>query len=139
MAEDPSRNTQEPYPWLLGAVTFSDAGRRKFKPLALPTQGLLFTSMASQSAMIWADAILTLSSECLKFVLNAAHGTTHFQSPSLEEKANASFPLWGFERQTLIHVLNSCSSALNLHRYNEEMRSLMRLLTSPKTIYLKQP
>ena len=56
-------------------ITSSDAGRRKSELLALPTQGLLFTTLADQSAVIWADAILTPSSECRKFVLNAAHGT----------------------------------------------------------------
>ena len=56
-------------------VTFSDAGRCKSELLALPTQGLLFTTLADQSAVIWADAILTLSRECLKFVLNVLNVT----------------------------------------------------------------
>ena len=91
----PSRNRRAHYPWLLGAesldpprnrralismatrsrVTSTDAARRKSELLALPTQGLFFTTLADQSAVIWADAIMSLSSECLKFVLNAAYDT----------------------------------------------------------------
>ena len=68
-------------------VTSSDAGKHKSELLALPTQGLLFSTMADQSAVIWADAILTLSSECLKFVLNAAHDSPpHYSNLQLRKK-----------------------------------------------------
>ena len=116
MVEDPSRNRRAPTMAARSRVTFSDAGRHKSEVLALPTQGLLFTTLADQSAVIWADAILTLSSECLKFLLNAVHDTQPHNHHIWKKNPNASCPVCGFQRQTLIHVLNNCSSALNFCR-----------------------
>ena len=64
MVEDPPHNRRALSLAARSRITFSEAGRRKSDQLALPTQGLLFTTMGDQPALIWADAILTFSSLC---------------------------------------------------------------------------
>ena len=61
-------------------VASSDATRSKSELLDLSTQGLWFTTFADESALIRADAVLILPSECFKFVLNAADDTLPYNT-----------------------------------------------------------
>ena len=67
----------------------------------------------------WANTIQSLQSQQMRFVLNAAEDTLpHNANLHLwGKKETAACPLCG-ERQTLIHMLNNCRVALDLHRYN---------------------
>ena len=74
----------------------------------------------------------------MRFVLNAAVDTlAHNANLHLwGKKETDACPLCG-ERQTLIHVLNNCRVALDLHRYNPRHDSVLNILAD--TIKEKLP
>ena len=89
-------------------------------------------------AHIWAAAVAALSSETMKFVLNAATDTLpHNANLALWRGLNDSCRLCG-HRQTLSNVLNHCEVALNLPspqpspRYHPRNYGLI-LLSQPST------
>ena len=88
---------------------------------SLQCQGQVFRC-CEDTARIWSSVVQKLPSELLKFSLNAVQDTLpHNENLSRWRKndsLSSSCKLCG-ERQTLLHVLNSCPKALSLRRYNE--------------------
>ena len=85
---------------------------------ALPKQGEPFREGTDIGAQIWAAEVSVLSSENMKFALNAAMDTLpHNANLALWRGLNDSCRLCG-KRQTLSHVLDHCEVALKLHHYN---------------------
>ena len=143
MVEDPSRSRKALLKAVKNRVTYSDASRRKSELKALPVQGLLFTTittLTTDPTTIWTDAIRSLPNECYKFVLNAAHNTLLPHNSNLhlwKKKPNVSCPLCGHQRQTLIHVLNNCFTALHHWRYNQRHDKVLKEIASFITVNLK--
>ena len=87
MVDDPSWSRKALLKAVKNRITYSDANRCKSELLALPVQGLLFTTittiLATHPTKIWTDAIRSLPNECYKFVLNAAHALFPITSTSI--------------------------------------------------------
>ncbi len=102
---------------------------------ALPVQGQTARQFEDRAAGLWSQAVLTPPDHVMRFALNAVTDTLPH---------NANLHLWGKkpssgcqlcpERQTLQHVLNHCSVALERRRYNQRhddvLRSLFKFISS---------
>ena len=142
MVEDPSQSRKALLKAVKNKVAYSDASRHKSELLALPVQGLLFTIIttpAKDPTKIWTDAIRSLPNECYKFVLTAAHDTLpHNSNLHLwKKKPNPSCPLCGHQRQTLLHVLNNCETALHHRKYNQRHDEVLKEIASFINVNLK--
>ena len=91
----------------------------------------------AEGAEVWAKAIGGMVDEHVKFALNSAVDTLpHNANLALwEKKMNDACTLCG-ERQTLIHVLNTCTVARDNRRFNGRHDSLLREIVSIITTYL---
>ena len=73
-----------------------------------------------------------LPPELLKFSLNAAQDTLpHNANLAMwrrKEGLSSTCKLCG-ERQTLLHVLNNCPEALNMHRYNKRHDAVLEIIS----------
>ena len=85
--------------------------------LQVQDQGEMLCTTTSDTAPLKAKTVQALSSNTMKFALNAAHDTL-LQSAAVEEEGQHCLPLCG-ERQSLLHVLNNSKGARNLRRYND--------------------
>ncbi len=72
------------------------------------------------AAPIWAKAIQYLPQHVFKFGLNAAHDTLphHANLHLWRKRSSSNCTLCHQPSQNLIHVLNNCQEALQLHRYD---------------------
>ena len=96
----------------------------------LQVQGQMLRQFEDNSAATWVNAISQLPGHIFKFAQNAVKDTLPH---------NANLHLWGKlksrectlcgEEQTLQHVLNMCTYALNMRRYNQRHDAVL------KTIY----
>ena len=87
---------------------------------ALPVQGQTARQFDDRAADLWSQAVLTSPDHVMRFALNTVMDTLPH---------NANLHLWGkksssgcqlcHERQTLQHVLNHCSVALERRCYNQ--------------------
>ena len=95
--------------------------RRLEHSLSLETQGKLFHLVDSTASAVWSRVIQSLPSARMKFALNLATDTLpHNANLALGRKSahlSTACKLCG-ERQTLCHILNNCTTALKLRRYN---------------------
>ena len=129
MAEDPGVRRKTLAKRVKNNISMDDATSRREQAESLPQQGQMLRDSSPVADLIWASAISTLSSEVMKFALNAATDTLPH---------NSNLAKWGGglhsgacklcgNKQTLIHVLNSGEIALQLRRYN---RGHDRVLTA---------
>ena len=72
-------------------------------------------------------------------MLNAAHDTLpHDSNLHLwKKKPNPSCPLCGHQKQTLLHVLNNCETALHHRRYNQRHDEVLKEIASFINVNLK--
>ena len=130
MANDPGASKRSLLKRAKFKVALDDADTRADHAKAVPKQGQLLKEGSDVSAQIWAAAVSDLSSEKLKFALNAATDTLpHNTNLALWRGLDDSCRLCG-ERQTLSHVLNHCKVALKLHRYNHRHDAILSSITS---------
>ena len=98
-----------------------DAGKRMQHAQSLECQGQVFRCSEDGAASIWSTAVQKLPPQLLKFSLNAVQVTLPHNADLAmrrrREDLSSACKLCG-KRQTLLHVLNNCPKALNLHRYN---------------------
>ena len=120
MKEDPSRNRKALRVAVKLKCSAEDEQAKQEHLLHLPRQGQMSRIATQASATVWANALTSLHPEQFKFALNASHDTLpHNANLHLwKRKSSDRCPLCG-ERQSLIHVLNACNTALNLRRYSE--------------------
>ena len=129
MKEDPSRNRRALRESVKRRCSDEDEQARQKHLLNLPRQGEMCRIATPSAAIVWANALESLPSESFKFALNASHDTLpHNANLHLWRKKGSDLcPLCG-ERQTLLHVLNACNTALNLRRYNDRHDAVLREL-----------
>ena len=110
-------------------VTEEDDIERRSQLRKLEKKGQIIASVDRDEAKAWANTIQSFPSQLMGFTLNAAmHTLPH----------NANLHLWGKkdtdasphcgERQTLIHVLNCCRVARELHRYDNRHNGVLGIL-----------
>ena len=93
-------------------------------------------------AKVWASVVKALPEEQMKFALNAALDTLpHNANLHLWQKKSSSACHLCGNNQSLLHVLNNCSVARDLRRYNirhdlvlQEIASAIRPLLRPTTV-----
>jgi len=107
-------------------VVMADADTRLEHAKSLRHQGELFRSIEDgETSSAWSSAVLSLPPEQSKFALNASQDTLpHNVNLTRWRNLSASCKLCG-QRQTLQHVLNHCSVALELRRYNTRHDSVL--------------
>ena len=120
MKEDPAYNRKTPKTVVKRRCNDGDEHIRKDHLCQLTSGGEMNRISTSSSAVVWAEALEGLPPETFKFALNASHDTfPHNANLSLWGKKTSDQCLLCGERQSLIHVLNACTKALELRRYNE--------------------
>ena len=123
LAEDPSMSKQALMTRAKSAMAKEDAEKRMKHAQSLECRGQQdFRCSEDGAASIWSKAVQKLTLDLLKFSLNAVQDTLpHNANLAMwrrREGLSSACKLCG-ERQTLLHVLNNCPKALNMHRYNE--------------------
>ena len=121
-----------------GRVAEVDTSVRIEQCRALSVQGQTVRQFEDRATDLWSQAILTSPDHMMWFVLNAVTDTLPH---------NAKLHLWGKkpsskcqlcpERQTLQHVLNHCSVALEKRRYNERHDDILWSLYNFISSYLQ--
>ena len=106
----------------------------------LEKQGHMSRCSSPDGMKFWAKAMEGLKDEHQKFVLNSAVDTLpHNANLHLWKKRKDGFcPLCG-ERQTLIHVLNTCKAARDARRYNVRHDTVLNEIVSLISAYTKPP
>ena len=143
MVVDPGTRRQTLAKRAKNAVMFEDTTEIREYAESLPVQGQLMR-VHSFAAEIWATAVSSLGSETLKFALNAATDTLPHNSNLAKWRRGAVLDqckLCG-EKQTLLHVLNSCEVTLRLCRYNvrhDKILSISYLRTGSITLACQIP
>ena len=139
MQEDPSRSRKALTAAVKTRVTKEETTARVSVVHNLPRQGHMVRSSRDGAAEVWAQALSLLLEGEWKFVLNAAHNTLpHNNNLHLwKKKQDSTCPLCKKELQTLIHVLNACTVALNWRRYNTRHDAVLAELS--KTISQSLP
>ena len=129
MAEDPGRPRKSLCEAAKRKVSQEDNTDRHNNLVSLQRQGQMLSNTAPDAASVWAKAIEVVTSDQCKFVVNAAVDTLpHNANLHLwKKKKSAACPLCG-EHQTLIHVLNCCSVARDLRRYNSRHDGVLRVV-----------
>ena len=112
-------------------VTEDDAERRLDHVKGLQHQGEHLRATDSEGASTWANAVLQLPPQVMKFSLNGAQDTLPH---------NANLALWRSKDgvsdacrlcgiwQTLPHVLNQCPVALTLRCYNTRHDAVLQVI-----------
>ena len=97
----------------------------------LPKQGHMSRISSPESASVWVSVVTKLPQETMKFTLNAMVDTLpHNANLYLWKKKPTDIcPLCSKGRQTLLHVLNNCSRALDLRRYNERHDAVLSIIS----------
>ena len=93
----------------------------------LPAQGDMARRWDEASPDIWVKAVKGLPPETLKFALNASLDTlpTNKNLHLWGKKSLAICPLCQEAKQSLLHVLNHCSKALELRRYSKRHNQVL--------------
>ena len=127
LADDPGRNRKALSLAVKRKVKDSEAKQRLSQVQQLPKQGEMIRATSSETASVWAKAVQALPSNTMKFALNAAHDSLpHNVNLHMWKKRDSpTCPLCG-ERQSLLHVLNNCSVARDLRRYNHRHDAVLR-------------
>ena len=116
----------------LNTANVEDATSRKSQVEALPHQGQMLRASNLTADGISAAAVSNLGSEAIIFALNAASDNLPHNS-NLAKWYKGSYTdeckLCG-KKQTLLHVLNNCEVALNLHRYNTRHDRILQLIVT---------
>ena len=115
-----------------------DASTRLEQCRSLAVQGQTVRQFEDRAAALWSQAVLTSPDHVMRFALNAVTDTLPH---------NANLHLWGKkpsstcqlcpEKQTLHHILNHCSTALEKRRYNERHDDILASLYSFASTHLR--
>ena len=109
--------------------------------LDLEREGQMFRCSSSDTVGIWGRVLMELSDEYRKFTINSAVDNLPYNANLYlwQKRSYDVCPLCG-NRQTLVHILNACSVALQSRHYNHchnavlrSFHSLKPLVTNPDT------
>jgi hypothetical protein len=131
LQEDPGRNRRSLATAAKRATQQADDEKRQKDLMSLEKQGQMMRESPPGGASLWAKAVQAVPADQMRFVLNAAVDTLpHNANLHLwKKKESHACPLCR-EKQTLIHVLNSCEVALEQRRYNQRHDGVLRVIAS---------
>ena len=106
----------------------------------LKKQGHMSRCSSSDGVKLWAKALGGIDNSQLRFALNSAVDTLpHNANLALWKKCDDNTcPLCG-ERQTLIHVLNTCKASRDGRRYNTRHNSILSEIVSLLSSFVAPP
>ena len=106
----------------------------------LRKQGHMSRCLSPEGAKIWAKALEGMKDEHLKFALNSAVDTLPYNANLYlwKKRKDSSCPLCG-ERQTLIHVLNTCGAARDARRFNTRHDAVLEEIVFLLSAYTEPP
>ena len=94
-------------------------------------QGHMSRCSSPDAAMVWPKALRDVSNEHLSFALNSAvDSLPHNANLALWKKRTKDTCSLCGERQTLIHILNTCKVARDERRYNGRHDSILAVIAS---------
>ena len=100
--------------------------------LSLPQQGRMMTQFGRNAAALWSRCINKLPPEPLSFILNATVESlpTNANLFKWGKRPSPSCALCHGERQSLLHVLNACPTAMSLRRYSARRDEVLQVLSA---------
>ena len=122
MKEDPQDNSKK--------KKEEDTKNRRSALQDLTKQGDFVKRFTPIAAGVWSTAVQSLQSDSVKFGLNAAMDVLPYNANlNLWHKKSFSIcPLGLSDTQNLVHVLNSCKTAVELRRYNKHHDEVLKNL-----------
>ena len=131
MHADPGANRKATAALAKEMVVERDTQTRLDHCKSLPVQGQTARLFQDRAAELWSQMVLALPDHVMRFALNSVTDTLPH---------NSNLSLWGKmpspgcqlcqERQTLHHILNHCSVALQRRRYNKRHDDILMSLYS---------
>ena len=138
MKEDPGANRKTITKQVKNAMVEADVQLHLQQCQSLVVQGQTLRQFRDRAASLWAQVVLTLPDHIMRFAMNSVTDTLPH---------NANLHLWGkrpsaicqlcTERQTLHHVLNHCSTALEKRRYNSRYDDVLAAIYAFAINHLK--
>ena len=129
MVENPGVSKKKLKALSSNCVADSDESHRLEELQALQVQGECF-QLCVDSLDIWSFAVNSVPDAIMKFSLNALMDTLpHRQNLFKWGKAQTSACPLCSEKQTLLHVLNSCSVALQQRRFDQRHNEVLKILS----------
>ena len=106
-----------------------DANHQHEHLCSLSSQGGMARCWAGKSPQLWVRAVQNLPPEPVKFALNAALDTlpTNSNLHQWGKKSYDTCPLCS-SHQSLLHILNNCPIAMDLHRYSRRHDEVLLLV-----------
>ena len=138
LREDPGANRKAIVARAKSVVVQMDTQVHLDRCRSLVVQGQTVRQFQDRAAGLWAEVVTSLPENTMRFALNSVTDTLPH---------NANLYLWGKqpspvcrlcpERQTLQHVLNHCSTALEKRRYNRRHDDILASLHSFVSSHLR--
>jgi len=131
MVEDPGATKKQVTTSVKAKVQAADNEARLSHCTSLTRQGQTARSFQGKGAEIWSNAIQTLPEALFKFALNAVTDTLpHNKNLCLWKRLPSPHCPLCSKDQTLAHVLNNCTTALEARRYNERHDNVLQAIYS---------
>ena len=138
MQEDPGVNRKTLIAKVKNVVVETDTQNHLQQCSSLAVQGHTMRQFSDRAANLWAEVVQQTPDTLMRFAMNSVTDTLPH---------NANLHLWGKkpspacqlcpEKQTLHHVLNHCSTALEKRRYNKRHDDILASLYSFASCHLK--
>jgi len=132
LVEDPGRSRAALLAAAKRQVKSDDVTTHLAELTCLEKQGHMLGAAPTDAATIWSKAVQALPQNTLKFAFNASLDTLlHNNNLHLWKKRSSSMcQLCHHPNQSLIHVLNNCSMALQLRSYNERHDGVLKVIAN---------
>ena len=132
MCEDPSMSRKQLMKRVKAKMTKEGNLREKNHLTSLTQQGQMMRAFNEKNASVWSQVVTSLPDRIMKFAINASLETLPTNSNLFKWKKLSSphCSLRQSPNQSLLHVLNLCPVALNLHRFNKSHDCVLQVLAS---------
>ena len=139
MKEDPGATRKKITTHVKAKVQAADNEARLTHCAGLKVQGQTVRSFQGKAADLWSTTVQSLPEHVFKFALNAVTNTLpHNKNLFLWKKLTSPKCQLCSEEQTLQHVLNNCTAALEMRRYNERHDSVLACIHSFLSSHMPQ-
>ena len=127
MQEDPGASSKQLCKRVKKQVEAVDTETRLSHSTSLAVQNQPLKDNTSRAPRLWSSTVVTLPERVFKFALNSLTDTLpHNANLHLWKKLPSSSCNLCGQRQTLLHILNACPSALEKRRYNTRHDAILQ-------------
>ena len=139
MKEDPGATKKKITTQVKAKVQAADNAARLAHSAGLTVQGQTVRDFQGRAADLWSTTVQSLPERAFKFALNAVTDTLpHNRNLFLWKKMSSPQCQLCSKEQTLHHVLNNCTVALEGRRYNDRHDSVLACIHSFLSAHLPQ-